>query len=119
MTTRNAPEQTAQEDVTRLREQIEQRTGKSPDQLYEEREQRLRDAIALKEPDRVPVVMGGGYFAARYAGVTVAAAYYDAATWKSATRKVHVELEPDVYRGTVIGAQSGLALGALGTTQTR
>jgi hypothetical protein len=33
--------------------------ARDPEELYEEREQRMRDAIQLKEPDRVPVVLGG------------------------------------------------------------
>ncbi len=33
--------------------------GKSPEELYRERERRISDAIALKEPDRVPVVHKG------------------------------------------------------------
>jgi hypothetical protein len=37
-----------------LKKQIEERTGKTVEQLYQERDKRVRDAIALKKPDRVP-----------------------------------------------------------------
>jgi hypothetical protein len=37
---------------------------KSSEQLYEEREKRIEDAIRLKVPDRVPVLLGFGYFPA-------------------------------------------------------
>ncbi len=47
--------------VTRWEELMSERTGKSPEELYREREQRVRDSINLVEPDRVPVVMGGGF----------------------------------------------------------
>ncbi len=86
---------------------------KSPQQLYEEREKRIRDAIQLKVPDRVPVLLGLGYFPAKYTGITCEAAYYDPAKWKWASRKTILDFEPDFYRAA-IGAVSGLALEALG-----
>ena len=49
----------------KLKDDIEKKAGKSVEELYEEREKRVRDAISLRESDRVPVVIGGGYFAAR------------------------------------------------------
>ncbi|MFC1949565.1 hypothetical protein ACFLW0_05280, partial [Chloroflexota bacterium] len=49
-----------------LRDEIEKKTGKSPEELYEEREKRLRDAIELKEPDRVPVALTMNYFPVSY-----------------------------------------------------
>ncbi len=59
-------------------ENIEEKTDKSPEELYQEREKRVRDTIQLKEPDRVPVLMGCAYFPGKYAGVPSSAAYYDA-----------------------------------------
>jgi len=35
------------EEEKRLREEIEKKHGKTPEELYEEREKRVRDAIAL------------------------------------------------------------------------
>ena len=88
--------------------------GKSPEQLYKEREKRIWDAIQLKVPDRVPVHLGLGYFPAKYNGITCEAAYYDHAKWRWASRKTILDFEPDFYRA-VIGNTSGLALEALGT----
>jgi hypothetical protein len=68
---------------------------KTPAELYEEREKRLRDAIELKEPDRVPVMMGGG--APRDGKLPASAAYYNIPAWKEATIKSIVEYAPDVY----------------------
>lgn len=56
---------------------LREREGKSPEELYEEREKRVRDVIQLKVPDRVPVCLAMGYFPARYTGVSCATAYYD------------------------------------------
>ena len=40
-----------------LKEQIEERTGKTVKQLYAERAKRVRDVIELREPDRVPFLV--------------------------------------------------------------
>ena len=43
-----------QEENGFLKKQIEERTGKTVEQLYAERAKRVRDAIELRVPDRVP-----------------------------------------------------------------
>jgi hypothetical protein len=77
-----------------LREEIERKTGKTPEQLYEEREKRVRDTIELKEPDRVPlwIIPGPG----RLFGLPNSAAYYNPVAWKEAVRKATLEFEPDL-----------------------
>jgi hypothetical protein len=40
-----------------LKKEIEERTGKTVEQLYGERAKRVRDAIELREPDRVPFML--------------------------------------------------------------
>jgi len=86
---------------------------RSAQELYEEREKRFRDAIELKVPDRVPVVLTTNYFPARYVGggLTVADSYYNPVKWKQATLKTISELEPDIQAAQAGG--SGLALAAL------
>jgi len=42
-------------EIKALREEIRRRTGKTPEQLYEELEKRVRDSIFLKQPDRIPL----------------------------------------------------------------
>ncbi len=118
MKTRIAPEKSYEEKGKRLREEIEKKTGKTPEELYEEREKRVRDTIELKEPDRVPVLMGMAYFAGRYTGLPPATAYYDPAAWKEAVRKTMLDFEPDLYRVSS-GGNSGLVLEALDARQTR
>jgi len=85
--------------------------GKTPQQLYEERVKRVEDAIQLKVPDRVPVVLSLGYFPAKYTGITCADAYYNPAKWKEASIKTVVDFEPDAC--TAMGPDSGKALEAL------
>lgn len=84
---------------------------KTPEQLYKERCKRVEDAIQLKVPDRVPVMLNLGYFPAKYAGVTCEDAFYNLAKWKAAVKKTVVELEPDLYM--MIGPTPGSALEAL------
>lgn len=102
----------------KLREEIEKKHGKSPEQLYEEREKRIRETIRLEEPDRVPVSLRLTYFPATYAGIHKSAAYYDAFAWKNAIAKTVTELEPDMYQCSS-GMTSGLLMETLDPTQTK
>jgi Uroporphyrinogen decarboxylase (URO-D) len=64
--------------------------AKTAEELYEEREKRVRDAIELKEPDRVPVMAGGG--PSRNTGPRPT----DVAAIKAATLRSIAEYRPDV-----------------------
>ncbi|HEY93993.1 MAG TPA: hypothetical protein G4O15_03545 [Dehalococcoidia bacterium] len=46
-------------------------------QAYQERVQRLQDALLMKEPDRIPVSAMGGNYALCYGGTTLHEAMYD------------------------------------------
>ncbi len=46
-----------QEENLLFKEQIEERSGKTVEQLYAERAKRIRDVIELREPDRVPFLV--------------------------------------------------------------
>jgi len=105
------------ENVKRLREEIEKKHGKTPEELYQEREKRLYDAVQMKVPDRVPVIFGGTFFACKYAGLPYSAAYYDAEAWKDAYRRMLLDFEPDAYGSAIV--ESGLVLEALDTNYTR
>jgi len=80
-----------------LKKQIEEKTGKTVEQLYAERAKRVRDVIELRVPDRVPF----SFFVEphTYCGIPNSAAYYDPLTFKRATRKIAVDLEPDMCEG--------------------
>ncbi len=94
-------------------------SGKTPvTRLYKERDQRVNEAIAMRVPDRVPVQLFVGYFAARYCGIPFSTAYYQAAKWRAANRKTITELEPDAY-WVQTAAVSGKALELLGPHQIK
>lgn len=92
-----------------LREEIERNKGKTPEQLYEEREKRVRDAIELREPDRVPFSINVN--TSKYTGIHNSAAYYDPIAWKTAMRQITLDFEPDMCNAGL--PTSGLALEAL------
>jgi len=71
--------------------------GKTPADLFRERVSRVEDAIQLKEPDRVPIAVNFGFFAARYTGLTLDTAYYDYDRWTAANKKLIVDLEPEMF----------------------
>lgn len=102
------------EENERLKAQIEKKHGKSAEQLYTEREKRLRDAVELKEPDRVPLCLEYNFFPGRYVG-NLAHMYSDAGAWRDAGRQILLDFEPDVYIGST-GGSSGEALSLLGPT---
>jgi uroporphyrinogen-III decarboxylase len=105
-------------NVLELRAAIEKKTGKTPEQLYDEREKRVRETIQLKQPDRAPVSMRMTYFPAKYTGITKAASYYDAVAWRNAVIKATLDYEPDLYQ-TSSGTTAGSVLELLNPTQTK
>jgi uroporphyrinogen-III decarboxylase len=74
--------------------------NKTTEELYKEREKRVNDAVQLKTPDRVPVMMELSYFPAKYAGLTFEAAWYDYEGWLEANRKAVRDFEPDLVHIT-------------------
>ncbi len=83
-----------QEENLLLKRQIEERTGKSVKQLYAERAKRVRDAIELRVPDRVPFSVLVEPHA--YSGIPKSASYYDPIALKRTMRNMAVDLEPDM-----------------------
>jgi len=63
--------------------------------LYSERERRIADAIALRQPDRVPIIYNSAFFAAHYTGISFREAMYDYEALAEAFRKTVLDLEPD------------------------
>ncbi|UCC16618.1 MAG: hypothetical protein JSU58_09655, partial [Dehalococcoidales bacterium] len=81
----------AQEEI---KKQIEEKHGKTAEQIYEERDKRANDVIDLKVPDRIPLTINADF--ASYTDVPRSAAYYDPIAYKRATRHVNVTFEPDL-----------------------
>jgi uroporphyrinogen-III decarboxylase len=71
---------------------------KTAEELYEERQKRINDAIQLKEPDRVPIWFHDtGFFPAKYAGITFEEAMYDIGKLFTAYKKTMKDFEPDAF----------------------
>ena len=68
---------------------------KTAQELYQEREQRIMNAIHLESPDRIPIMVAFTYFPGKYAGVPFKAAWYDHDKWLEATKKTIVDYAPD------------------------
>jgi uroporphyrinogen-III decarboxylase len=95
----------------------EMHMDKAAEQAFREREKRLKDAVELKTPDRVPISIGLNYFPAKFTGTTTWAAYYDFPNWKQAYIKAAQYYEPD--RLLVVLNQSGNVLEALDSKQLK
>ena len=92
-----------------LKEEIERTTGKSTEQLYEEREKRVRDTIEVQQPDRIPITATVNVH--KYTGIPNSAGYYDPIVFKRAMRKIAVDFQPDMCNAGL--PMSGAALTAL------
>ncbi len=86
-------------------------------QLYSQRLQRIEDAVHLKIPDRVPVIINCGYLPARYVRMTLKRAHYDCRAWTAANRKLIRDFEPDMFSS--FPQSPGTGYEALGTKQVK
>jgi uroporphyrinogen-III decarboxylase len=68
----------------------------NPAELYKQRERRVNDAIALRVPDRVPILALFGFFPAKYSGMTVEEVMYDPEKLLQAQMKTLLEFQPDM-----------------------
>ena len=68
-------------------------------QAYKERVTRFIDAISLREPDRVPVVLPSAYFPAYYAGMDLRTVMYDYDKMRQAWLKFMEDFEMDSFSG--------------------
>lgn len=73
---------------------------KSPGELFQERTERLRNAIELKQPDRVPFAPFVAFFAPKYAGIGFEDAMHDYDRLASAARKFVLDFQPDAFSDT-------------------
>lgn len=62
----------------------------TPQELYQERERRIQDAVETKVPDRVPIWFHSmGFFAAKYSGLTFQEVMYDSAKLCSVQKNMY------------------------------
>ncbi|MBI4331191.1 MAG: hypothetical protein HY673_07920 [Chloroflexi bacterium] len=99
--------------IKRAREEIQRKTGKTPEELWQEREERVVEAIQLKEPDRVPVAMRLDNFPIKYAGALPSVAFYEPAVHRQAVIKTILDFEPDIYQQPTDTSNAGFVLQAL------
>ena len=116
MSTRVTNEEGYREHLKKLGDNIEKKNGKSLEQLYKEKQKRLWDVIEMKEPDKVPVIVGGSYFAAKHAGLPYSVVYYDAYAFKAAFTGMVADYEPDTWGEAM--TSSGAYLDLLGAKNT-
>ncbi|MBI4322563.1 MAG: hypothetical protein HY675_29075 [Chloroflexi bacterium] len=110
---------TKQELIKRAREEIESKTGKATEELYQEREKRIKDAIQLREPDRVPVLLRMDDFVIKYAGYSPSVSFYEPAIHRQAVIRTLVDFDADFCWPPANTGNSGLALEALDARQVR
>ena len=82
--------------------------------LYAERSRRIADAMALRQPDRVPLIYNSQFWHAAYAGISFRQAMYDYEALAAASRKVLLDLEPDGYVSPFPGLAIGPVLDQIG-----
>ena len=85
--------------------------GKSAEQLLNERIKRVDDAIALRKPDRIPVMMPASYFLAEYAGITKQAMHDEPDKAHAALEKAALDFQPDLIFGSIGGPETIKYLG--------
>jgi hypothetical protein len=87
--------------------------------LYRQREKRVNDAIALRVPDRVPILLLFGFFPAKYSGMTVKEVMYDPDKMMSAQLKTLLEFQPDMDQAPFANRFLGPVLEALDFRQLK
>lgn len=84
---------------------------KNPGQLLAERDTRIRDAIALQKPDRVPLNMAAGYLLAEYGGISNQELQDDTAKYQELLERFACEFEPDNILGLLNNPDASRILG--------
>jgi uroporphyrinogen-III decarboxylase len=81
----------------------------TPEKLYQEREKRVLDAIALKKPDRVPVLAFFGSFPVEHAKIKYEEEANDPIKCLEANLKANIDFQPDmvVPSPTIAGSVLG------------
>ena len=75
--------------------------------LLEERQKRIDDAIALNDPDRIPILCQGQCYPVYNAGFTTADVVYDFDKYAEAAIKYVTQYEPDAYIASISTAGYG------------
>ncbi|MBI5585238.1 MAG: hypothetical protein HY892_15610 [Deltaproteobacteria bacterium] len=65
-------------------------------EIFQQRQKRILDVIALSKPDQVPIIGWFGFFFSRYTGLSIQEAMYDPEKLEAAYWKVIEDFEPDL-----------------------
>jgi hypothetical protein len=87
--------------------------------LYKERQKRFDDIVALRVPDRVPIMVSWGFLPARQAGMTVQEMMYDPEKLWSSQWQLTLQFQPDMEQNPYGLRFLGPVLGALDFKQLR
>lgn len=79
--------------------------GKNPEQLLAERTKRVQDAIEMRTPDRIPVMLPASYFLAEYGGITKQELHDDPAKAHASLEKAALDFQPDLIIGPIGGPE--------------
>lgn len=88
----------------------------SAEALYQQREKRFQDAVALRKPDRVPVVLFAEFFMTQHQGLTNQQAMYDCDRMVEAWKASMLEFDWDMAP-LPLGMLPGSAMELLGILQ--
>ncbi len=86
-------------------------SGKTPQQLFAERSKRLQDALELRQPDRIPIVLGFGYMLAEMYGITRQEQTENFAKAQELLERAAQYFQPDSATGLFNDPAASLALG--------
>ncbi len=87
--------------------------------LYEQRQRRISDAVALAPTDRVPTILFGMFWHARQAGMTVREAMSDYDRLGTALRDAVLDLQPDAFAPVHQLAAIGPTMALMGYRQLK
>ncbi|MBN1535688.1 MAG: hypothetical protein JW908_03065 [Anaerolineales bacterium] len=90
---------------------IDPDAGKSTEQLFAERSKRIMDAFQMKQPDRIPIMLGLGYLLADMGGVTRQELYENPAKSLEIQKKIALDFQPDTLFGLFSYPGASIALG--------
>jgi hypothetical protein len=85
--------------------------GKSNEQLYAERAERIQDAMELKQPDRIPISLSASYLLAEYGGITHQELQDNREQAQAIIEEFACEFQPDSILGLFNNPRPSLVLG--------
>jgi uroporphyrinogen-III decarboxylase len=84
---------------------------------HDKRWQRILDSAALRQPDRMPVVLYATFWLARYGGISCRQLMYDYDKCAELSERAILEFEPDAYTPMLFASACGQSLEAIGFKQ--